>query len=215
MSGLLPSESEVAQEDPSDVDSEDSDGGDDEDVRVLWLDDDDADDLIGSLSSETARSLLTALHQEPLTASELSDSVDTSVQNVRHHLENLQDAGLVRIAGTRYSVKGREMNVYEPADDSLVVCVGGGTEDRSALIDSLKGIVGVAALLGVASLLVQWLFGLAVGGIETPGSVPRVPNDPGTTTGPLVGLLDPGVAFLAGGLLVLVAVVAVEYRRRS
>ncbi len=110
MSGLLPSHLE------QDVTPE----GDGE-LRVLSLTDDDAERLIGSVSSETARSILAALEERPATASELADSVSTSLQNVRHHLGNLQEAGLVEVAGTRYSVKGREMKVYAPSQDSLVV----------------------------------------------------------------------------------------------
>jgi len=112
MSGLLPSE----------TDRRASEG--DGDVRVLPLEDDEAARLISCLASDTARATLSALHDRSATASELADVVGTSLQNVRHHLENLQDAGLVRVAGTRYSVKGREMTVYAPARDSFVVCVG-------------------------------------------------------------------------------------------
>ena len=139
MSGLLPSDTDAPRGDPSEERAE----GDDGDLRVLWLDDEDADQLIGSLSSETARAVLTELHHGPATASELSDDVDTSLQNVRHHLNSLQEAGLVQVADTRYSVKGREMNVYAPTDDSLVVCVGR-EDDRSSFLDSLKRLVGTS-----------------------------------------------------------------------
>ncbi|MGM0591570.1 MAG: ArsR/SmtB family transcription factor [Halobacteriota archaeon] len=108
----------------------------DDDVRVLWLDDEDTESLIKSLSSDTARTILTALHDEDATASELSESVDTSVQNVKHHVANLREAGLVRVSGARYSVKGREMNVYAPTAESLVVCIGR-EDDTDDLLETL------------------------------------------------------------------------------
>jgi DNA-binding transcriptional ArsR family regulator len=117
MSGLLPSE--------VDRDAAAEDGGE---VRVLPLEDDEAARLINCLTADTARSTLTVLQQESATASELADAVGTSLQNVRHHLERLQEAGLVKVVGTRYSVKGREMTVYGTTEDSLVVCVGDGSE---------------------------------------------------------------------------------------
>lgn len=200
MSGLLPSDTKPTQT---------RDG----DLRVLWLDDEESEQLINSLSSETARSLLTALHEAPATASELSETVDTSLQNARHHLTNLQDAGLVQVADTRYSVKGREMNVYAPTDDSLVVCVGR-EDDRSTFMDSLKRLIGTVAVLGVFSLLVQFAFGSTVTDLGGPGTAPRVGDSLGGTAGPLLGLLPPGAAFLAGGLLVLAVVAVWEYRRR-
>ncbi|MFB6251144.1 MAG: ArsR/SmtB family transcription factor [Halobellus sp.] len=120
MSGLLPSETQ----------SEDVEGV--ENVRVLPIEDEEAARLLNCLSSDTARSTLSALHDDASTASELADAVGTSLQNVRHHLQNLRDADLVHVVGTRPSVKGREMNVYAPTRESLVVCVGeSSATDRS------------------------------------------------------------------------------------
>lgn len=206
MSGLLPSESEpvsgAADEAPAD-----GDGG----LKVLWLDDDEADTLIGSLSSQTARSVLTAVHEEPHTASELAERVDTSLQNVRHHLGNLEEADLVTVTDTRYSVKGREMNVYGPVDDSLVVCVGR-EEERSSFLDSLKRLIGAAAALVVGAFLVHYTIGPSVEGIGGPPA-PRVPDSVGATEG-FVATMSPTVAFLAGGIVVL-SVLAVQYYRTT
>ncbi|QGX96249.1 ArsR family transcriptional regulator [Haloplanus rallus] len=202
MSGLLPSQAE------GDVSAE----GDGE-LRVLSLTDDDAEDLIGSLSSETARSILTALEERPATASELAETVSTSLQNVRHHLGNLEEAGLVEVADTRYSVKGREMKVYAPTQDSLVVCVGA-DDDKERFLDSLERFVGALAVLAVGALAVQRAFGTGVVDLGGPGTAPRVGDSVGSATGPLLGLVPPGVAFLAGGLLVLsLLVVWDQYRR--
>lgn len=202
MSGLLPSESDAVAAD----DSDDSGG-----TRLLWLNDDDAETLLGSLSSNTARSVLVTLHEEPKTASELADAVGTSLQNVRHHLNNLMDAELVETTDTRYSVKGREMAVYEPVNDSLVVCVGD-TEERTSLLSSLRQYIGAAVALIVGALLVQATFGLALPGTDGPTG-PRVADSVGGT-GELLGVVSPGAAFLAGGLLVLLVVALTTYRER-
>ncbi|SFR42739.1 helix-turn-helix domain-containing protein [Halogeometricum limi] len=205
MAGLLPSDADV-----SDVDA-DADG----DLRVLWLDDEEAEQLIGCLSSDTARDTFAALQRRPSTASELADSVDTSLQNVRHHLDNLRNAGLVRVADTRYSVKGREMKVYAPTQDSLVVCVGG-TDDKDSFLDGLGKYVGAGAVLFVAAFLVQSLFGAGVVDLGGPGSAPRVTDSLGGGAEPLLGLLPPGAAFLAGGLVVLGVLLAVRaYESRA
>jgi len=195
MSGLLPSHLE------RDVTPEE-----DGELRVLSLTDDDAERLIGSVSSETARSILTALEERPATASELADSVSTSLQNVRHHLGNLQEAGLVEVAGTRYSVKGREMKVYAPSQDSLVVV--GSEADKERFLDSLDRLVGVLAVLAVGAFAVQRAFGTGVVDLGGPGTAPRVGDGVGSATGPLLGLVPPGVAFLAGGLLVVALLAA-------
>lgn len=200
MSGLAPSDTDVREDHAENGESEG-------DLKVLWLDDEDADTLINSLSSETARAVLTALHESPSTASELSNAVDTSLQNVRHHLGKLQSAGLVEVTDTRYSVKGREMNVYAPASDSLVVAIGR-EEDRDGFLDSLRRIVGVVATLVVASLAVQFAFGAGVVDLGGPDAAPRVADSVGGSAAPILGLLPPGAAFLAGGALVLALLVA-------
>jgi DNA-binding transcriptional ArsR family regulator len=193
MSELLPSDAEVTAE---------QDG----ELQTLWLDSEEAGELLSSLASDTARCVLTTLHDEPATASEVADRVDTSLQNARHHLTNLQDSGLVRVADTRYSSKGREMNVYAPARDPMIVFVGN-EQAESGLLDSLRGLLPVAAVLGVAALLVQTL--LAAGADGPTSGMVRVGQDVGTSVADTA--LAPGFVFLAGGLFVLAALVVIRY----
>lgn len=166
-----------------------------DDIRVLSLED--ADEVIGSLRSETSRSILTAIQDEPATASDLAESTDTTIQNVKHHMESLLAADLAEVTDTRYSVKGREMDVYAPVDDRVLVCVG---DEDSDLVDSLEELVGVTAVLGVVSAIVQLSF-RATSLTATPETAPRVPNS--IMAEPTGGLLSPGLAFFLGGLLVL------------
>jgi len=140
MAGLLPSSS----------DAEAGDG----DPRVIGVDSDDADALLGALQSETARGILAALYDDPRTPSELAEAADTSIQNVRYHLENLEDADLVEVADTVYSEKGREMKVYAPAAAPLVVFAGS-DEDAPGVESALSRLLGALGILGLASLLVQ------------------------------------------------------------
>jgi len=202
-----------------------------EDLRALYLDSDDAGELISALSSQTARSILVALHDHPATASELADHVETTVQNVRHHLDGLREADLVRAADTRYSSKGREMDVYAPVDRPLVVVVGNedtadadaddastdrdaetGTEtETEGFVDSLSRFVGAVVALAATSLLVQWLFVPSAGGEF--GGVVRSPDGLGGGVGPVVA--PPGLVFFAGGALVLAAASGWRYWRRN
>ncbi|MFC6938814.1 ArsR/SmtB family transcription factor [Salinirubellus sp. GCM10025818] len=193
MSELLPSDSEVRAEQSGEL-------------QTLWLDSEEAGDLLSSIACDTARNLLTALHEEPSTASELADRVDTSLQNARHHLENLKEAGLVRVADTRYSSKGREMSVYAPAEDPMVVFVGR-QDDGEGLMDSLREFAPVVATLALASLLVQALV-TPPATTTAAGEIPRIGQSVGTVGG-AIGL-PPGAVFLAGGLLVLATALLVR-----
>lgn len=144
MSGLLPSTSEA---EPPETEP-----------RVVGVDDEDADRLLAALSSGTARSVYAALHDQPMTPSEVAEQVETSLQNAQYHIGKLADAELIDVHDTRYSAKGREMKIYAPADAPVVLFAGPSDESSSvkAVLTNLLGGVGV---LGIASLLVQQLFG--------------------------------------------------------
>lgn len=110
MSGLLRNETPTAPEDA--------------DPAVVGLDETDSGAVFSVLSSGTARSLLAALYESPATKSELAEAVDTSIQNVDYHVENLLDADLVTVVEQWYSKKGNEMDVFAPANGPLVVVSG-------------------------------------------------------------------------------------------
>ncbi|MFB6268327.1 MAG: ArsR/SmtB family transcription factor [Halobacterium sp.] len=140
---LLPSRSTVERGDGS---------------RVVGIREDAADDVFEALSSKTAREILSALYEEPDTASSVADEVGTSLQNATYHLEKLVDADLVEVADTWYSEQGREMKVYAPAAESLVVFAAD-EASKPSLKERLLNVLGALGVLGVASLLVQRLFG--------------------------------------------------------
>ena len=136
----------------------DTSAADDGEPRVVGVDSDDADEVLAALSSSTARELLTALHDEPGTASDLADRVDTSLQNVQYHLGNLEDAEIVEVIDTAYSEKGREMKVYAPVDQPLVVFAGDG-ETETGLRAALSRLIGGLGAVAGGGLLVQALAG--------------------------------------------------------
>lgn len=203
MSGLLPSEPDTS-------------AASDTDPRVVGLDDDDAGEVLAALSSETARQLLAALHDDPDSASAVAERVDTSLQNAQYHLGRMRDAGLVEVIDTVYSAKGREMKVYAPADRPLVMFAGGEeTDTRGGLRDRLRSILGAVGALVGASAIVEyvlrdgpWLgFGMAqTGGAgDSGGSVGVASTDSAQAVEQAAGL-PPGLLFLCGGLLALLVV---------
>jgi len=165
----------------------DTSAAEESDPRVIGVDSDAADDLIAALSSETAREILAALHEDPAPPSDLADRVDTSLQNVQYHLDNLADAGAIEVIDTVYSEKGREMDVYAPADRPLVIFAG--EESRTpTLRKALSRLLGGIGVLALASLVVQSLFGdrgdpdFGAGAPPAGGNVSTTPTDALTET---------------------------------
>ena len=191
--------------------------------RIMEMDDEGADEVLSALSPTTRRRLYRALFTEPQTTSELAESVDTSIQNVQYHLETLQDAGLVEPVETVYSGKGNEMTVFAPASDPLVFV---GDADRlPAINESLYHVVGGLAVLGVASLLVQWVvareFAVRPQAREASAmtateeaameAAAQTSGDP-SLQWLIIEVLEPGLVFFVGSLVVAALVV---WLRRS
>jgi len=143
MSSLLPLRSEPST--------------DEGEPRVVDLDGEEADEVFSALSSSTAREIVATLHEEPRTQSEISDALDTTVQNVRYHLDKLEDAGLVEVVDTWYSSRGNEMSVYAPADGALIV--SNDEREASRIRTALSRLLGGVAVVGLASLVVQYVLG--------------------------------------------------------
>jgi DNA-binding transcriptional ArsR family regulator len=226
MSGLLPS--------PSDAESPEGE------PRVIGVDDADADDLLSALSADTARALLAEVHDQPATPSQLADRTDTSLQNAQYHIEKLEDADLIEVIDTRYSEKGREMNVYG-ASNAPVVLFAGSDEQGQDVKSALTSLIGGVGVVAVGAVLVQEWFGRGLGalfgggGDGGAGAAPATTEETGmvaqdaevTTTVAQTATesyemaaateqamgLPPGVLFFLGGILALGVMSAVWYAR--
>jgi DNA-binding transcriptional ArsR family regulator len=150
--------------------------------------------VVDALASDTARNLLAEIYEAPAVPSELAERLDMTLQRVSYHLDKLEEANVIRVAGTRYSEKGQEMKIYAPAEDPLVVFVG--TEERKSSFTSLlKRLVPAIAILGVFSYATQIL-------IENL----RATSDglgPGGEPVPVEPIVAPGTLVFLGGLLVI------------
>lgn len=191
--------------------------------RVLSLTESETHDIFDALASETSRNIYRQLYEEPTTASNLAKQVDTSVQNVRYHLDKLTDAGLIQQVDTWYSSRGNEMAVYSAADEALIVA--GDEQQTSELRTALEGTIGAVLLLAAASLLIDWVvfefFAESVSTTENvlyatgfdadPGLVSQSTDSSGSVIPESIRTLRPGVVAFVGGLAAIGAVLVVNY----
>lgn len=186
------------------------------DARLVELSDEGATAVFDTLTSETARQLLSRLHDEPQTASSLADSVDTSIQNVKYHLQKFEDVGLVEVVDHWYSSRGIKMKVYGSSNKALVLYTGMEI-DSTSLLDGLSRVLGAVALLGIAGLLIDYL-------VQAPAVTSGVPltSDTPSGTSPQsnpIGfevmniLISPGTVFFMGGAFALGVVLLWWYWR--
>ncbi|WP_136689311.1 ArsR/SmtB family transcription factor [Halorhabdus amylolytica] len=175
---------------------------DDREPAVLALDDDRADGVFDALGSETARTILQSLHAEPRPASELTDEVGTTLQNVQYHLTKLRAADLVAVVDTWYGENGAEMDVYAPTDEALVLFAG--ENPASSLRGLMEKLLGVVAVLAIGAFAIA----VAVGGLGSRGS-PSPAVNASVSNGDYTVAVEPAAsdpllvagAFVAGGLV--------------
>ncbi|EMA05564.1 Helix-turn-helix domain-containing protein [Haloarcula vallismortis] len=179
----------------------------DESPLVLDVAENETDDVLDALASDTSRSLFRTLYDEPGTPSEIADRCDTSVQNVHYHVSNLEDAELIEPVETVYSSKGNEMTVYGPASDPIVLV---GDHDLAPRIQqSMSNVVTGVGLIGLASLFVQWgaerLADTAAGAEVLAPASPNAGPISGTSTLAwfVFEVIEPGVLFFCLCLTVL------------
>jgi len=80
-----------------------------------------AQKIAKAMASQTAGDILRLIGQGQKTSTEISEQLSLPMNTAKYHIENLLDAGLISVAATKYSVKGREVKVYTLTDQLLIV----------------------------------------------------------------------------------------------
>ena len=111
------------------------------DPRLLCIDDDRTGEVLGTLSSDSSRAVFRAVTEEPMTATDVADELEMSIQSVGYHLDNLESAGIIEVLDTCYSEKGHEMKIYGPPQEPLLVFLGR-ADDRPGLTAAFKRLAG-------------------------------------------------------------------------
>lgn len=181
--------------------------------KLLDIDGDEAAEAFDVLGSETARSILATIYDDPKPPTEIRAVVGTSLQNVHYHVERLEEAGLIEPVGSGYSSKGNEMTVYGPASEAVVVFAGV-DEDGARLYDLLKQLFGLFVVVGASTLVFALLHERLVGTDPAYESAATEAETPTATDAPEVAdtaataalSLDPTTAFLLGGCAVAIVV---------
>lgn len=123
-----------------------------DDPQLICFDDERSEEVLSAVQSRTARSVFRALTRETMTPTEIAETLEMSVENATYHLDNLQEAGLVGVVDTVYSEKGREMAVYGPSEEPLLLFFGSVRDEsglRSAFSEFVPVIGPVAVLIAL------------------------------------------------------------------
>ncbi|MDO9033949.1 MAG: helix-turn-helix domain-containing protein [Methanoregula sp.] len=124
-------------------------------VVLLEPGDERAQKIAKAMGSQTASDILQLLSDGQKSLTDITDRLEIPMTTAKYHVENLTEAGLLSVAETKYSVKGREVKLYSLTNQLLIVAPRH-SNVRSLLLKytSLFGIVAFGSIvIGILSPL--------------------------------------------------------------
>jgi DNA-binding transcriptional ArsR family regulator len=125
-----------------------------EKLLILPLNDGTSKKISQALANETSRKVLELLCEEALSASQISQRLEIPLTTLHYNIENLLDAGLIKVDKIKYSRKGREIKYYSPTRKFIVIAPE--KIEKEKVKDSLRKI-----LFGAYFLITSTLAGYA------------------------------------------------------
>ena len=133
-----------------------------EKIKILATDDEKIKSFGELLTNDSSREILQLLFNEELSATQITQKTDISLQLVKYHLIKLQDLGIVKISKIEKNSKSKDMKFYSATKFSIVIVppkLSKKTKESKLLVRSFRHIYRVAGL-GIATGI-SGLFSLA------------------------------------------------------
>ncbi len=130
-----------------------------ENIKIMATDDEKIKSFGEVFTSDSSREILQLLFNDDLTATQLAQKSDISLQLVKYHLNKLQDLGVVKISKIEKNSKSQDMKVYTASKFSIVIVppkLSEKTKESKLLVRSFRHIYKVAGLglaTGLSGLL--------------------------------------------------------------
>ncbi len=124
-----------------------------EKIKILATDDEKIKSFGELLTNDSSREILQLLFNEELSATQIAQKTDISLQLVKYHLIKLQDLGIVKISKIEKNSKSKDMKFYSATKFSIVIVppkLSEKTKESKLLIRSFRHIYKVAGL-GIAT----------------------------------------------------------------
>lgn len=112
-----------------------------------------------AVSNDTAMEIMELLAEGPMSTSKVAEVLGIPLTTAQYNIEKLMEAGLVKIAKTKYSEKGREVKLYEAMNRAIVILPG--KSATGAVMEALKRYIILLPIAIVMSIAVEYLVPLA------------------------------------------------------
>jgi predicted transcriptional regulator len=124
-----------------------------EKIKILAIDDEKIKSFGELFTNDSSREILQLLFNEELSATQITQKTDISLQLVKYHLIKLQDLGIVKISKIEKNSKSKDMKIYSATQFSIVIVppkLSKKTKESKLLVRSFRHIYKVAGL-GIAT----------------------------------------------------------------
>jgi predicted transcriptional regulator len=130
-----------------------------EKIKIFATDDKKIKSFGEIFTNDSSREILQLLFNEELSATQIAQKSDISLQLVKYHLNKLQDLGIVKISKVEKNSKSQDMKIYTATKFSIVIVppkFSEKTKESKLLVRSFRHIykvVGLGIATGISGLL--------------------------------------------------------------
>jgi len=124
-----------------------------EKIKIMATDDVKIKSFGELLTNDSSRAILQLLFNEELTALQIAEKTEISLQLVKYHIIKLQDLGVVKVTKIEKNSKSQDMKFYSASKFSMVIVppkYSEKTKESKLLVRSFKHIYKIAGL-GIAA----------------------------------------------------------------
>lgn len=119
-----------------------------DDVVVLQPGDERAKKVAKAMASQTATDMIRAFGERSMTSTEVAAFLAIPITTASYHIEHLLEAGILQVADTRWSKKGREVKIYGLTNQVLIIAPP--VSDLRSVLQKYTALFGVFLLLSMA-----------------------------------------------------------------
>ena len=124
-----------------------------EKIKILATDDEKIKSFGEIFTNDSSREILQLLFNEELTATQIAQKSNISLQLVKYHVNKLQDLGVVKISKIQKNSKSQNMKIYTASKFSIIIVppkFSEKTKESKLLVRSFRSIYKVVGL-GIAT----------------------------------------------------------------
>ena len=127
-------------------------------VNIFSLDDEKMNTLAKIISNKSSITILNLLFDNEMTANEIAQKTNMSLQLVKHYLEKMQNIELICISKTGKNSKARDMNYYKASKLAIVITPSKITEKtkQSKLLvrsfNSISKVFGIGVISAITAM---------------------------------------------------------------